>query len=359
MRLLVVSHPPLAAEYGAAQLALNLGAACRRRGHEVTVWSPEPLPPETRWWHRWLRQRQAIEAYVAAHGPFDVIDVPAISVGRRLARAATIVARSVQPELLYLAAGLDAQLRRRPFPSLLLPFHAAHAGRLGLALLGGWHRARWILCLGSLELDWMRRRFPRWERKLRSYEIAPSSTDREILAAVRRRRVPPSPEKGTRFLWIGRWVPHKGTERLVRFLSERAAARPLDSFTLAGCGPAAAADCPPELLRQGRLRIVPFFHRAELPALLAAHDAGLFTSTVEGWGLSLNEMLESGMPVFATLAGGVPDLRRFFPQTLHPFPPPLELPVPAAAEPADYEEHFTWDRIACRYETEILAPLAK
>lgn len=39
------------------------------------------------------------------------------------------------------------------------------------------------------------------------------------------------------------------------------------------------------------------------------YDAGLFTSEAEGWGLSLNEMLESDMPVFATEVGGVRDLR--------------------------------------------------
>jgi hypothetical protein len=143
--------------------------------------------------------------------------------------------------------------------------------------------------------------------------------------------------------------------RLLRFLGERAARHPDDTFTLAGCGPGAERDLPAHLLREGRVRLVPSFPRSDLPALLAAHDAGLFTSEVEGWGLSLNEMLEAGLTVYATPAGGVADLRPFWGGRLQPFPPPAR-PVESLPEPdlGAYLSFFSWPEIARRYEEEVL-----
>lgn len=79
MRLLVVSHPPLSPEYGAAQTTLHLTAALRRRGHDAVAWSPEPLPPQAHWWNRWRWQRRRLEEHLAATAPFDAIDLPAVS----------------------------------------------------------------------------------------------------------------------------------------------------------------------------------------------------------------------------------------------------------------------------------------
>ena len=162
---------------------------------------------------------------------------------------------------------------------------------------------------------------------------------------------------GVRFLWIGRWSHQKGAQRLTAFLRERMAAHPKDTFTLAGCGPAAARHLPAAWLRTGRVRLIPQFPRTALPDLLASHDAGLFTSKVEGWGLSLTEMLESGLPVYATEAGAVADLRPYFPGSLRPFPPPAEI-APACPEDLranGYYERFSWPEIARSYEAQVLS----
>jgi glycosyltransferase involved in cell wall biosynthesis len=353
-----VSHPPITAEMGAAQIALNLAAGLRARGHDALAWSPEPLPPGTSWWNLWRRQRLAIERFAGAAGPFDVIDTPALSASAKLARAGKLVVRSVQPELSYLVRGAVGDLRR-PSPGAL-PRTLIGGWHCG-AILAGWRRARVILCLGSLELAWMRRRFPFWKSKLGTYDCAPAGHDRAALAAVAGQRRPSGAELaggGVRFLWIGRWAAHKGTGRLRRFLGARMASHPSDTFTLAGCGTAPARELPDAWLRAGRVRIVPEFARAELPALLAAHDAGLFTSEIEGWGLSLNEMLESGLPVYATPSGAVPDLRPYFPGALRPFPPPegggVTPAAPANLAANGYLARFDWDAIAGSYERQAL-----
>jgi glycosyltransferase involved in cell wall biosynthesis len=279
-----------------------------------------------------------------------VIEVPAISASARLARQGRIVVRSVQPELLYLAAGIRSDVAHRPTPRALA--NAALGAPRAAAILGGWRRASRILCQGTLELDWMRRRFPRWRGKLGLWVCALPPVERAALAAVRQRRKTPS-GPGVRFLWIGRWSAQKGTARLLRWMHARLAAHPRDSVTIAGCGPAA------EGLRSDRVRVIPEFSRAGLPGLLAEHDAGLFTSSVEGWGLSLNEMLEAGLPVFATEAGGVVDLRPFFPGRLLPFPPPADplagLPPPPDLQVNGYLDRFSWARVAEDYERQALA----
>jgi glycosyltransferase involved in cell wall biosynthesis len=358
MRLLIVTHAPLAPEYGAAQVALNLAAALSARGHEAIAWSTEPLPAGVPWWQRWRRQRRRLEAYLEASPPFDAIDLPPVSASPRAA-AAPLVARSVQPDLRYFASGLAAGLARLPRGAPHLAAETLLHFAIAAAIVAGWRRARWILCLGSHERRWMHRRLPWTRPRLLTYVNAVGDDDRRLLAAVRSGRARPA-RPDLSFLWIGRWVPHKGTRRLARFLRRRAAARPGDRFTLAGCGDAAGGSLARQLLASGGVRLVPSFTRAELPGLLADHDAGLFTSSVEGWGLSLNEMLESGMPVFATEAGGVEDLAPFFPRGLLPFPPPRDGALPGAPDEIDangFTERFTWEAIAARYEREVLAPL--
>jgi glycosyltransferase involved in cell wall biosynthesis len=355
MRILLVSHPPLSAELGAAQVALNLAEALRARGHDAQAWSPEPMPPGTNAWNLWLRQTRGIERFAESQGPFDVIDVPAISASARLARHGLVVARSTQPELRYLYLGIRSDLARRPSPRALV--NAALGIPRAAAIVGGWRRAGRILCQGSLELAWMRRRFPGWTGKLGLWVCSLSPRDRAALAAVRdSRRSEQRDEGGVRFLWIGRWSSQKGTSRLLRWIGERITAQPLDSCTIAGCGPAAERSVPAEWLRSGWIRIVPAFSRLELPALLAEHDAGLFTSDVEGWGLSLNEMLEAGLTVYATPAGGVADLQPFWDGRLRPFPPPPGPPEEGPEPDLDgYFSYFSWPEIARRYEEEVLA----
>lgn len=350
MRILIVSHPPLDPELGAAQVALELAAALRRRGHEVTAWSPEPITG-VRWWRRYQAQRDAIERYVSSQPAFDAIDLPPISATRALAERAWVVARSTQPDFGYQKAGIRELARTRPVRALAHLLYALAADR---AITQGMRAARRVLCQGSLETRAVAERLPGIADRLRTYVVAPPDAERALLREVRARRQPPGAR--CRFLWIGRWSAHKDPARLVEFLRSRLPGCK-DTATIAGCGEEARAALPDSLLRSGRLTIVPRFPRRDLPALLARHDAGLFTSVVEGWGLSLSEMLESGMPVYATEAGGVPDLAPFFPGSLRPFPPPPGSVAPASP-PTGYDEAFSWAAIAERYERDALGDAA-
>jgi glycosyltransferase involved in cell wall biosynthesis len=352
MRILITTFCLLTPEMGAGQMALNLAAALRQRGHDVVCWWPGEPPSGLRWWKHTAWRRRKLAAFAQREGPFDVIDALPVAISAPLARVAPVVARSVQPDLRYLWVEGKENLRflfRRPMSGLV---GLLYAGYLAVLVVFGWHRARVIMCLGSLESEWMRRWLPWLQHKLRVYVSAPENEDRRKLAFIRTgRKKPEGP--GTRFLWIGRWTPHKGTRQLLRFLSAWLPAHPHDTVTIAGFGTGAERDVSTDLVAMGRVRLVPSFTREELFELLRTHDAGLFTSVIEGWGLSLNEMLESGMPVFAAEAGGVPDLRLHAAELLRPFPPPAYGGVVNGVGlrgAVDLPDTFTWKAIAAAYE---------
>lgn len=357
LRILIVSHPPVEKAYGAAQIAISLGEALGERCHDVTVWSPEPLETSRLGWNKWLLQRRAIERFLGASRPFDVVDLPPVSISPALAEAApVVVARSVQPDLLYLESERRALAASgvRNLPRYLLSLLAA--APLARALAAGWHRAHVALCLGSHEREWMADRFPGIRGRLREYVAAPGNEDRRKLHEVARSRRPLE-EHSVRWLWIGRWVAHKGTRTLLEFMRERFRVTS-DRFTIAGCGEGVEREMDQEWIRVSRVQVVPSFRRVDLPRLLGDHDAGLFTSEVEGWGLSVQEMLESGLPVAASHAGCVPDLAAHLDSGLVAFPPSGGQSAQAPVRFREsYRQRFDWSQIAASYEATVVTAL--
>ncbi|RUR86791.1 glycosyltransferase family 4 protein [Chlorogloeopsis fritschii PCC 9212] len=354
LRILIATHSPLSTEFGAGQMAINLAEAFREQGHDVTLWSPYPMPNMTRWWQGLQSlqlMRSKLDEFLESQKPFDIIDCYAPFITKKASRAGLVVARSVQPEILYILSQINNSQETGLRKLALLPFSYLFSIAHLFLLIQAWGRAKYILCLGSLELQWMKKWFPWWRNKLTYYKNALSKTDQVELAKVRLNRKK-NQKEGTRFLWIGRWVAHKGIKELVDFIVKRAASYPQDTFTIAGCGNNAEKDFPIELIQSGTVKILPSFERIQLYYLLANHDMGLFTSRVEGWGLVLNEMLESGMPVFATPAGGVLDLQQFSKDMLRKFPPPLgqisnEQIISMCMD--NYYSIFSWETIAKNY----------
>jgi glycosyltransferase involved in cell wall biosynthesis len=348
MRALILTHARLDGTTGAGQVALELGEALRARGHDITLRSTEPLPPGTRWWNTWKRQRAACAEIARSEGPFDLIDTPAISASSTLGRCGNIAVRSVQPELRYLWLEVREDLLRHPGPRSMA--HAVLALPRDRAIRQGWKLARVLLCQGQDELSWMRAHHPRLAPKLRPFRIAPPAADRSALAGLRDAR-PHGKGSPTRFLWIGRWSAQKGTRKLERLIEQRLHDAPSDRFTIAGCGSRPADEIPPEWLRSETVTLIPTFSRRELPELLAGHQVGLFTSLVEGWGLSLQEMLESGMTVYASPTGAVRDLQPFFPTQLRRFPIPRHIDLTIDHQTWNaYQAEFDWTVIARDYE---------
>jgi glycosyltransferase involved in cell wall biosynthesis len=355
MRILIVVLSPISAELGAAQVALNLADGLRTQGVEAVLWSPRPIPEDIRWWRQMSWMRQRLNEFVKDNGPFDVVDAPPVALTRVISKCGTVIARSVQPDLLYLwTETRHARLARREAFARSIARRVVeqlHTLYLAALVVNGWFWARHILCLGSGELGWMKKWFPWWRRKMSMYVNAIGDEERKALAAVRQNRSAPS-GNGTRFLWLGRWTAHKGIDSLVAFIRQRMQENSTDMFTIAGYGDKVVHPIGPELLNFGRIQLVPSYGRRELTELLRTHDAGLFTSLVEGWGLSLQEMLESGMPVYATETGAVHDLRDEFPGLLRGFPPPRAVSGDFDCDTcikSEYFDRFSWKSIAANY----------
>ena len=326
--LLLACPAPLDARLGVSQMALHLAQGLERLGWRVELVSLSPRAGRT------LTDmgRASVEAYRACRA--EVFECPALFAAALPRGGPFVCCRDVQPDLLYVWSDLR-RARAARWPS---------GAWTAAQVVAGLRRADAVAALGSLEEAWLRAHLPWLSGRLHAYLNAPGDEDRPGLAAVAARR---TAAPAHRFLWMGRWVAHKGTGAVLEYLERRLQRNPGERATLAGTGRPVAL---PTTLR-GRVEVLESFPRSSLPALLAAHDVGLFTSEVEGWGLSLAEMLESGMTVYATRAGGVPDLQPAFPATLRPFPPPetgpLAAPFPGLAP--GYAEHFSWNDIATRY----------
>ena len=356
LRILIATHAPLFPEYGAAQMAINLGQAFKDLGHSVTLWSPTPIPTSVRSWNRYSYMQKSLRTYLKTQSDFDVIDCPPILITSSIRSKALIVCRDVQPDLLYILSSLRIDIEQSWRDLLRIPLNCLNAGLRTIDVIHGWSVADQIYCLGTHEFKWMGKWFPFWKKKLAVYYNAISASDQEKLEYVRTRRLQPE-AKSIKFLWIGRWVHHKGTTELSHFIQNWLVINPKDSFTIAGCGDFRFSKSLSKLSKNSRVNIIPQFSRVELFDLLANHHVGLFSSRVEGWGLCLNEMLESGMPVFATTAGGVEDLRSLLGSRLKPFPPTLETLTDSsdlAPWPTEYYQRFSWEAIAESYLKELV-----
>jgi hypothetical protein len=69
-------------------------------------------------------------------------------------------------------------------------------------LFQGWQRASSILCLGSLQLEWTKKKFPWLDKKLNYYLNALTDDEQILLATIRSNRKQ-FVSNSIKFLWIG------------------------------------------------------------------------------------------------------------------------------------------------------------
>lgn len=107
------------------------------------------------------------------------------------------------------------------------------------------------------------------------------------------------PAQPLRFLFIGQINPRKGIHHLLEAFARIPASAA--TLTLVGEMRVPAATFAPHA---DRVTWIPTVPRAEIPAIMAAHDVLVFPSYFEGSALSLLEALASGMGVIQTRAAG-------------------------------------------------------
>ncbi len=341
-------------------MATLLAAGLRARGHEAVEFETGLPPSGVPWWRTWRWHQRRVEGFVTRQARFDALDMPAILAGRAVARNAPLIVRSVQPELRYLGVEVEGHLRRGIHNPLRAAASILYAARIALAVVQAWRRARLVLCLGTPEHEWMARRWPALRPRLRCYFSAPPPEEQAAFRRIRSTRGMGGP--GSRWLWVGRWVDHKGTGPLLSLVRNRLQRHAGEQFTIAGCGASGEVAVRREFGDEPRIALRPFFDRTELRDLLLEHDRGLSTSLAEGWGLNLQEMLEAGLTVHATREGAFADLVPFFPETLWPLPPSAQLePLGCVDEERmpDYYSRFSQAAVTQSYEEAVGTALGR
>jgi glycosyltransferase involved in cell wall biosynthesis len=113
-----------------------------------------------------------------------------------------------------------------------------------------------------------------------------------------------------RLLFVGQWLPAKGTRDLVEAFATLAGRADLE-LACVGTGASEAAVLAdfPETVR-GRVRVRPSVDRSELHAELAHADLFVFPSLSEGFSNALHEAMAASLPIVATPVGAAVDLLR-------------------------------------------------
>jgi glycosyltransferase involved in cell wall biosynthesis len=111
-------------------------------------------------------------------------------------------------------------------------------------------------------------------------------------------------------LFVGQWLPAKGTRDLVDAFTALAGRADLDLACVGTGTPEATvlADFPDAV--RGRVRVRPRVDRDELHAELARADLFVFPTLSEGFGNALLEAMAASLPIVTTPFGAAVDLLR-------------------------------------------------
>ena len=110
--------------------------------------------------------------------------------------------------------------------------------------------------------------------------------------------------------WVGRLTEIKDCATFLAAAAEVAAALPTAGFLVVGDGDLRES-LEAQAERLGLSDRVRFMgHREDVPALMSAMDLFVLSSLNEGFGRVLVEAMAAGLPIVATLVGGVPEVVR-------------------------------------------------
>ena len=310
MKILIAIGVHRQAEAGAAGVALNHARELENRGHQVDCWFLEDVLPSP-------AKPKRLEAFIFAY-----------RVAQRILRsrnAYDVVNIHAPWGCVY---GVLRRMRRTATPAYVLFMHGSEERNVrmmrreqskGRASYFSWKNRLWHRVYLQTMFDWSIRTCTygavvnreawimgelKYNREPGRIRYVPNGVGEEFF--MERSYAARSP---LRLLYVGTWLDRKG----VFYLAESFGLLPREDssvcLTVAGCGNSEAevkSSFSPGI--RGRVSVIPFVQRSEMPDLYANHDIFVFPSLVEGMPLSLLEAMASGMPVVTTLSSGMQDV---------------------------------------------------
>ncbi|MBI4219365.1 MAG: glycosyltransferase family 4 protein [Chloroflexi bacterium] len=312
MRILMLSdYLPPHVGGGVEQVVDQLSTQLVRRGHEVRVLSLRTRPaPLTE-----IRDGVEIERVRAT----DLTGLIGLQVAWswRIYKATWDAVRGFSPDVIH-----AHNLFFRTTESIAIPFMlngtklvtTVHLGKVvaggaGLKAITGLHErfvGRWIirrsdrLIAVSLAVAEHARSLG---AKADRIDVIPNGVDLQVF------KPPARPREGApRILFVGRLVPNKGPEVLVRAAPAVLEKHPDAQFVICGDGPMRGS-LEREVASRNIAHAFKFLGLIhDVPELMRGGTVLVRPSTLEGMPLSVLEAMASGLPVVATRVGGTPEL---------------------------------------------------
>ena len=307
MRILLVGDYPRDARLGSTKVLLKLQEALQDLGHTCHVILADDLGPSPR--NPYLRQALGPVVALAAvrrafreRGPYDVVDVASaeglwLGVARRFGafRDTAVIARSNGLEHLNYRRMLqdhDAGLRPKPWTRRL--FHPA----VRLTQVAAAARAAdRLLLLNEVDREFAIGR--RWKDPS-DIDIVPHGVSSEFLNDAPSHEQP----RGRGLLFCGSWTEVKGVDYLAAAFSQIVAEGSTERLTV--LGGAVASDVILSAFSpaaRSRVAVVDRAPERDVIAAYRSHDALVWPSTYEGFGMVVIEAMSQRLPVIATPVG--------------------------------------------------------
>jgi glycosyltransferase involved in cell wall biosynthesis len=311
LRILMVGDYPADPRLGSTKVYVKLREEFVRLGHHCDLILQEGLGP----WPRQPKVRWAVGPALAARAVarggrrYDVIDVASAE------GAVIALRRALSPGDSTAIVSRSHGLEHRNYQRLIEDHHAGLVRK-------GWHRRWWyplarlsqvalaarladrliVLNAGDAEFAAARR----WKSRDAIDLVAHGVSARFLASAPK-----PDASRGRGLLFCGTWDDMKGIAYLANAFSILASSDPLARLTILG------VHLPPGVVRawfaphaREAVAVLPRMDEDDVMRQYREHDALVFPSTYEGFGMVVLEAMSQRLPVIGTPVGCIPALVR-------------------------------------------------
>lgn len=309
LRILLLGDYPADPRLGSSKVYYKLREEFTRLGHHCDLMlqpelGPSPRQAKVRWA---LGSAIAARAVARTHAQYDVID--AASAEGAVLALRHVLSAGDRPVVVSRSHGLEHRNYRR-----LLDDHAAGLVRKG------WHRRWWyplarmsqvalaarladrLIVLNAGDAEFAAARG--WKTR-DAIAVVPHGVSARFLENAPAAAAP----RGGGLLFCGTWDDVKGVPYLADAFSALFASMPSARLTILGAGMPAdavrARFAPPA---REAVTVLPRVDEDEVMRQYRMHDALVFPSTYEGFGMVVLEAMSQRLPVIATPVGCVPEL---------------------------------------------------